>query len=367
MAGAYYNIVEIESAARNLSIVYSGLCDRNILPNKSAEQRESSYLRISSGKGHARGTVLLLGGTHGREWGSSEILLGFVADLLSAYTKNAGISYGSKTFSAVEIHRLLQAVNIVVFPLINPDGLNFSHANGDALTTGGWRKNRNRASSGDDDAKIGVDINRNFDFLWDYRKYMSEDVWTSDDPASELYFGTQAFSEPEAKNVKLLLEAIPDIRWLVDIHSASKSILFNWGTGTDDSADSTKNFRNPTWDGKRGDSDLGYTEYTPSYDLATALALSGVMHDAILAVRGQDYSVKQSFDLYPATGVAEDYAYSRQWLASCAPKVQGFVIEFGEQFHPPWNEMKLIIADISAALFAFCLAVSNLPHNDLKC
>jgi murein tripeptide amidase MpaA len=356
MAGDYYNIVEIESAVENLANNYPTFCTRIPLPNPSAEGNTSTALKISSGFGHPRGTVLLLGGAHGREWGSSEILLGFAADLLLAYRAKGGMSYGAKTFSAGQIRNLLRAVDIVVFPLINPDGLNHSHAN-DGATTGGWRKNRNRASSGGDDAKIGVDINRNFDFLWKFRETMTDDVWTSDDPGSELFFGTEPFSEPETKNVKFLLEAIPDVRWLVDVHSCSQLILFNWGTGTNDSLDPTKNFHNPQWDSKRGDSDLGYTEYMPAGDLATALQLSNVMRAAILGVRGKDYSVKQSFDLYPVTGVAEDYAYSRHWLASCAPTVQGFVVEFGEQFHPAWSEMKLIIADISAALFAFCAAV----------
>jgi murein tripeptide amidase MpaA len=347
MAGSYYNVVEIESALQNLANNYASLCTRIPLPNPTAEGRSSNALKISSGSGHPKGTVLLLGGTHGREWGSSEILLAFAADLLRAFVAKGSLTYGGKTFSTNEVQALLHAIDIVVFPLVNPDGMNFSHAN-DGTTVGGWRKNRNASALG-----TGVDLNRNFDFVWDFRQTMTGDVWTSDDPNDAFYFGTAPFSERETRNVKFLFEALPDIRWLVDIHSASESILFNWGTGTNDSSDPSKNFRNPAWDQLRGDSDTGYTEFIPPNDFTAALTLSNAMKTAILAVRGKDYSVKQSFDLYAVSGTSEDYAYSRFWVA-CAPKVQGFVIEFGEVFRPPWNEMQLIIGDISAALFAFC-------------
>jgi len=361
MADTYYNVVEIESALQNLATNYSGLSTRIPLPNLTAERRASSALKISSGYGHPKGTVLLLGGAHGREWGSSEILLGFAIDLLRAFVAKGSLTYGSKTFPRDEIQGLLHAIDIVVFPLINPDGMNFSHAT-DGAVVGGWRKNRQPFGSA-----IGVDLNRNFDFVWDFRQTMMSDVaWTSDDPNDDFYFGTAPFSEPETRNVKFLLDAIPDIRWVVDIHSASESILYNWGTGTDDSTDPSKNFRNAAWDQQRGESATGYTEYIPPGDLSTALTLSNQMKTAIAAVRGTSYAVKQSFDLYAVTGTSDDYAYSRHWV-SCTPKVQAFVIEFGKKFRPLWPEMQQIIGEISAGLFAFCSAVREQPRGSSEC
>jgi murein tripeptide amidase MpaA len=50
-----------------------------------------------------------------------------------------------------------------VFPDINPDGRNYSQT-----MVALWRKNRNPAASGGQPNKIGVDVNRNYDFLWDF-------------------------------------------------------------------------------------------------------------------------------------------------------------------------------------------------------
>ena len=278
MAGTYYNVDEIASATSNLASNYPTLCKSISLPNPTAEGRSCSALKVSSGGGHPKGTVLLLAGTHGREWGGAEILLGFAADLLLAFSKKRALSYGQKTFSSGAIQGMLRDVDIVLFPLVNPDGLNFSYAT-DGATVSGWRKNR-RPLGG----STGVDVNRNFDFLWDFRTTMTNDVWTSDDPNDEYFDGAAPFSEAESSNVKFLLEAIPDIRWLVDIHSASQTILYSWGSGPDDSTDATKNFRNPMWNGTRGDSSTGYTEYIPPGDLTAAIDLSNVIKDAIFAV-----------------------------------------------------------------------------------
>ena len=76
--------------------------------------------------------------------------------------------------------------------------------------------------------------------------------------------------------------------------------------------------------------------------------------------------MQQSFNLYAVSGTADDYAYSRYWQ-SCAPKIQPFVIEFGQQFRPIWSEMELIIADVSAGLFAFCGAVREQAHSAGNC
>ena len=360
MAGSYYNVVEIAAATKNLATNYPTLCSEIPLPNTTAEGRPCSALRISSGYGHPKGTLLILGGTHGREWGSAEIALGFAADLLLAFKRKRGVSYGRKAFASGAIQGILRDIDVVLFPLVNPDGLNFSHTT-DGDTVGGWRKNRRSIGS-----SIGVDVNRNFEFLWDFRTKMTQDVWTSDDPNDEFFYGTGPFSEAESNNVKFLLEGIRDVRWLVDIHSASQTILYSWGSGTNDSSDPTKSFLNPMWDGLRGDSALGYTEYIPAADLTSAISLSNAMKAAIFAVRGTSYNVQQSFDLYAVSGTADDYAYSRQWQM-CAPKVQPFVIEFGKQFRPVWTEMIGIIADVSAALFAFCDAARAQARSPASC
>jgi hypothetical protein len=76
--------------------------------------------------------------------------------------------------------------------------------------------------------------------------------------------------------------------------------------------------------------------------------------------------VKSSANLYPTSGTSDDYAYSRNYLDATKTKVLGFTIEWGPQrasipqsFHPHYADMVPIIEEITAALLAFCLAVSH--------
>ena len=58
--------------------------------------------------------------------------------------------------------------------------------------------------------KIGVDINRNYDFMWDFKKFFHRAAWTdslaSDNPAIETFHGPEPFSEPETRNVRWLMD-----------------------------------------------------------------------------------------------------------------------------------------------------------------
>ena len=117
--------------------------------------------------------MYLLGGIHAREWGSSDILINFVDLLTDAYRTNSGITQGGKSFTAAEIQRIVDTLDVVVFPQANPDGRHHS-----MTVDPMWRKNRRPAAPARRACAVGggdgpgVDLNRNYDFLWDFpRKY----------------------------------------------------------------------------------------------------------------------------------------------------------------------------------------------------
>ncbi|BAN27539.1 M14 family zinc carboxypeptidase [Caballeronia insecticola] len=353
---SYLNIVEVESAIANLAGAYPALTSLVSLPNASIEGRTSHALRISNGGFGARDAVMMIGGVHAREWGSCEILINFATDLLSAYTNNAGLQYGGKSFTAGAVQDMMNSLEFVIFPLVNPDGRLFSQQH-DANILDGWRKNRNTASSGGAPSKIGVDINRNYDFLWDFATKMAPgSPGASADPGNETFHGTAPFSEPETRNVQWLVDAVPRTRWFIDVHSYSELILYNWGDDQNQTNDPAKNFRNATWDGKRGLYNDAYAEYIPGDDEAVAAALANRMKSAIAAVRGKNYTAEPSYGLYATSGASDDYVYARHYENPARGKIYGFTIEWGTRFHPAWSEMELIIDDISAALMEFCNA-----------
>jgi hypothetical protein len=372
----YLNVVEVETAlalaARPENAAFTEL---TTLPHRTWEGRTCSALRIHAGP-EARTGVYLLGGVHAREWGSPDILINFVRQLTEAYRTETGITQGGAIVSPAEVRRIVTSLDVLVFPQANPDGRHYS-----MTVDPMWRKNRRPSDPGEPPCPTGggngpgVDINRNYDFLWDHTSKFSPraPVMTSIDPCDEIYRGPEAVSEPETANVIWLLENHPSVTHFVDVHSFGEEILYNWGDDDDQTTDPMMNFHNPAYDGKRGvpDSTLGgdpdkYREYLPENDLGEEITLGSIMRDAIEAAHGRQYGVKSAVGLYPTSGTSDDWAYSRSFLDPSQGTVLGFTIEWGPQrasipasFHPDYADMIPIIEEITAALLAFCLAVAS--------
>jgi carboxypeptidase T len=198
----YLNIAEVESALSVAAAApYAGFTQLITLPNLTWEGSQCHAIKIANGSGPGRPGVYFLGGIHSREWGSPDILINFVEVLEQAYQQGTGITIGSMTFMPADIQDIVNNLDIFVFPQANPDGRNYS-MNTEAL----WRKNRRtQAPNSSTGACVGVDVNRNYDFLWNFPKYFSTSAPIEDatDPCDyQLYNGPSAFSEPESQNAK---------------------------------------------------------------------------------------------------------------------------------------------------------------------
>jgi murein tripeptide amidase MpaA len=357
----YLNVTEVESAlAAATAAPYDTFTQLITLPNLTWEGRQCHAIKIANGSGAGRPGVYLLGGVHSREWGSPDILINFVERLEQAYHGATGLTFGSRTFSAADIKTIVDTLDIVVFPQANPDGRDYSMTV-DAM----WRKNR-RTAHPNSAACTGVDVNRNYDFLWDYPKYFSPSagIVDSTDPCDyQLYHGPSAFSEPESSNAKWIFDNFQNIGFFIDLHSYGEDILYCWGDDQDQTSEPAMNFRNPAYDGQRGVAGDVYKEYIPPDDLATALDLANTFRDGVQAVRGTAYTVKSGFDLYPTAGTSDDYAYSRNFTDNSKGKVISYTLEWGTEFHPPYSEMQNIIQEITCGLLAFCLSIrKRLEH-----
>jgi murein tripeptide amidase MpaA len=348
------------------------------LPNQTPEGRTCHALRLGKkGTQKAKG-ILFTACQHAREWGGAEICIYFAADLLEAYLANAGLQYGNKSFSAADVQRIINEMDVFIFPCVNPDGRHFSQTQNPL-----WRKNRNPAHSNGDPSCVGVDLNRNYDWLWNFQQDFDPSVTNTFSIASsnpcdfQVYHGPAPHSEPESKNLVWLLDTFPHIQWLMDIHSYTGTVLHPWGDAPNQTVDSGMNFLNPAYDGKRGVDDVQqYGEYIAENDLHTYWQVAHLVRDAIGAVRGQWYAVGQSYYLvvaggnntiYPTSGTVDDYAFSRHIADGAKSRVYGFTVEFGLEpdFHPPWNEMEQIISDVDAGLVEFCLEAEPampIPH-----
>lgn len=341
----YFNVTEVESAIQALSATYPGLCEIITLPNTTHEGRTSHAIRIALGPLDNRPSMLFIGGQHAREWGSCEICVNFATDLLEAYDLGTGFTYGGQSYTAAEVRQVIEQSQVFIFPCVNPDGRNYSQT-----IYAMWRKNRNPANP--------VDLNRNYDFLWDFNTAFSPSasLVVSDLPSSDVYHGTAPASEPETQNVVWLLDMYPQIRWFIDIHSYSQLLYTVWGDDENQTTDPTQSFLNPAHDGARGVPGDAYGEFIRAGDLAASNCLVTQMQSALQAVRGITYATGQSYGLYTTSGTATDYPYSRHFADPTKAKVLGLLIEWGTEFQPSWSEMQNIILDVSSALAAFALA-----------
>ena len=107
-----------------------------------------------------------------------------------------------------EIAELINENEIWFVPIINPDGYVL---NEDISPSGGgmWRKNLRDNGDG----SFGVDLNRNWGFIWGI-----DDNSSSPDGESQVYRGTAPFSEPETQVLRDFINS-RDFPFILNIHA----------------------------------------------------------------------------------------------------------------------------------------------------
>lgn len=340
----YLSVSGIESCLQYLATTYPSICQLIMLPNGTHEGRTSRAVKIANGSGDDRHGVLFIGGCHARELINPDMLVSLALKLCQAYTNNTGLTFGGRSYAAGTIQVLVDALDIYIFPLVNPDGR--AHVQSPTGYTM-WRKNRNPNPG---HTCIGVDLNRNFDLLW------SSGIGTSTSSCSDIYKGSAPASEPEVNNVLHLLDTYPNIHCMVDVHSYMELILHPWGHDENQTTNPSMNFLNPAYDGLRGTvGDSLYKEYIPSEDLDWFQDTGADIREAIADVRGRTYTVQPGIDLYPTTGTAGDYPYSRHFRDESDGKIYSFTLETGQEFQPPYSEALNVIEEGSAGLIQCCI------------
>ncbi|KAI0199755.1 zinc carboxypeptidase [Astrocystis sublimbata] len=365
--GTILNVNEVSTGLQGLVNEYG--IETFVTPYKTYEGRSIPGAKIGgSSKCNTKYHVYLNGAIHARERGSHDSILYFISDLLYAKKHGTGLTYGKKSYTNADVIEALSP-GIVVTPLINPDGVNY-----DQTTNSCWRKNRNPASSNTRDAdSVGIDLNRNFEFAWDLKKWapsVANDV-ASNSPSSEVYHGKAAFSEPETKSMKYILDTYTKVRWFIDLHSYAGDVLYSWGSDTDQSTQPYKNFLNSTYDSIRGittdSTTTKYGEYISSEDLNNIQTAGKRFGSAMTNSTGREYTVMQSAYLYPTSGASDDYAFSRHFADSTKNKVYSYTVEFGFgnnqascPFYPTPAQYTSNLQETNAGFMEFLLAAVDI-------
>lgn len=356
---SYYSYDEIVSAAHLLVDEYPGKAELLRLPNLSVESRPIYAIAIGETRGADAKTAVIVGGIHAREWIPPDALLSLCADILEASALGTGLSYGGSHFEKEVVSRIVSGMQLVIVPCANPDGRVYSQE-----VDPDWRKNRAPNPNSSGSICYGVDINRNFDVAWDFRRCFAPDsVSASDDPCHKyVYVGPAAASEPETRNIVWLLDHFAKAGWFIDVHSAIPAVFHGWGLDENQTVDEAQNFLNATFDGKRGTAnDEVYGEFIDASDLQEVQRLSRLMGDTIRSVNGDDYEIGAAFSLYATSGASDDFAYSRHRSNSAHAKVLSFTMECGHDFQPDPPVRDDVVREVSAALLAFAADATAPP------
>ena len=364
----YLTVPQIDWMIDLLSATRPDFFTKVTLNEPSIEGRSVNGIRLHAGPSTSRNAVLILGGTHARELMNPDSILDLAVELFLSYENGTDLKYGNRTWPADEVRIFMEALDIWCVPCTNPDGRQF------VLTTDDlWRKNRWVNPNAARPICHGVDLNRNADFMWGVT--MGQ---TSCDACTIVYCGPAAFSEPETRNIRHLLET-QDFVTFLDLHSYSELVLYPWGHAPTQSTDQNKRFTGLQTGTCTPSVPGGYAEYMSSRDVQRFTTVARKVVQDIKAVRNRQYTAKAIQGLYPCTGTLSDFAYSRHIKNPAHAKTFGFSYETGpvvvgtnnlvdepNSFHPAdpkpiQNEIKAgIVSLLQASVCAIQLIGSSL-------
>ncbi len=253
--GDYHTYTEMESTLQALEVAYPTVAKLQSL-GLSIEGREIYMIKVSDNViiDEDEPEVLIMGCHHARELMSVDIPLRFAEYLLALYGADP------------EITDLVNTREIFFVPMVNPDGHYYVQQNhsGDWWTW--WRKNRRDNGDG----YFGVDLNRNYDYMWGYDNFGS-----SPSTSSEVYRGPAPFSEPETQAIRDFCAARNFILSF-SYHSYGELLLYPWSY---------------------------YFGYTPDHELFLALG------DTLTASNGYLPGNTAMGAIYVVNGGTDDWAY----------------------------------------------------------
>ncbi|KAL7480058.1 hypothetical protein ACHAW6_005764 [Cyclotella cf. meneghiniana] len=304
----FHNIQGMMDAMLDLEKEYPDLVSVQSI-GKSFLKDDIYAMKITAkGTSSSKGKMLLTGGVHAREYAPPELLMRFAADALDKYNKDADTTW------------ILEHTEIHIIFYVNPDGRRKAEEEPNTM----WRKNVDPGNDKCSDSTYGVDINRNFDFLW------GDISGASKSPCDDDYMGTSAGSETETQALTEYAKSLfpeaqrkkdpvgqmdepfgEDIMGLyMDIHAYGGFTYYPWGH-----------------------------KDTKSPDNASLEALGR----KISSFNGYDLWAGSQPDFqYPVSGDTSDYMYAVLGVAS-------FGLEIGQAFYE------------SCAVFENDILPSNLP------
>jgi hypothetical protein len=283
----------------------------------------------SSSSMTTRARMMITSGVHAREYAPPELSLRFMEYLATGYEIDPDVTW---MLQHTEVHFILH---------VNPDGRYVAEHYPETMR----RKNLNDddddggETGGGDCRAIGVDVNRNFDFMWGDLSGGN----TSDDPCDDTYHGRYPESETETRAVAqyardifptdqrkddIAMASGEDISGIfVDVHSSGEYVYFPWGYA---------NVRSPDDESLQA---LGRkVAYFPNYRL--------------WGPGSDDFA-------YAASGDSSDYMYGKLGVAS-------FGLEIGLDFYEDCDYFENAIVPKLLPSLLYAAKIANRPFHLVK-
>lgn len=267
-----------ELAAKNPEIASFSDIGDGWEKTQGKSDRDILLLHIGKGDGSKKPALLFCGNHHAREIVTPEIVLRLAHLLVDQYGKDADVT------------NFVENRDIYLVPMVNPDGHRLAAEGKD------WRKNTNLTTGGGSDFGSGpngpgVDLNRNYGFKWG-------GPGASTNPISATFRGPEAFSEPETRAIKALVET-RKFTFLMTYHSFSNLILWPWG----------------------------HTDQAPPDKRLPAVGMK--------LGKLSGYKPQQSVQLYPTSGDTTDWAFGQHNILAYTTEIGGW----NDGFDPPYSKM----------------------------
>jgi len=207
--GGFYTYDEVVQKLDSMRLQFPNLISSKLNRGVTANGKVIWAVKISDNPDideSATETVIYFDALHhAREPQGMACLMYYMYWLLENYGTNAEATY------------LVNNREIYFIPVVNADGYLYNQSTNPS-GGGSWRKNR-RNNTG----SYGVDLNRNYSYMWGY-----DNIGSSNVPSSDTYRGPSAASEPEVQAVQNLCNLYhPAIAF--SMHSEASTTLNPYG------------------------------------------------------------------------------------------------------------------------------------------
>ncbi len=206
--GGFFTLAEINARLDSMYALYPNIITQKFQIGTTIQGRPIYAVKISDNPNvnESEPQVQFNALIHAREPQAMMTIMYYLYYLLENYGTDPEVTY------------LVNNREIYFVPCINPDGYEY---NRQTNPSGGgmWRKNRRLNS----DNSYGVDLNRNFGYMWGINN-----TGSSGTPSSETYRGTAPFSEPETQAIRDFTNS-KNFKTTLNYHTYSNLLLYPWG------------------------------------------------------------------------------------------------------------------------------------------